>query len=1014
MHGPTHGLNLCLGSAIACGVIRASACPRCISSLTVLCLSCCCCVACLSRADSPRTLDPLPDYIATRVSMSSASISSSASSAASSSQAPSQSPVHLRSPSTSVSVSASDPSTWPSSDRPVSPSVPLDTASAVYAWLDRNGARLIGEWLSENAHKLVPQHRQSSDSGPHGHDSAVVKMDTDEDQQQQQQHQQQPQGAGRSEEEKEHRALGLGSGGRRSVNASRAPTGDGDEFAEVDPRLMLASRNKMRIDNFQQQQQPPAAAAAHTATLGLHSAAAPASSSTSPSNSSSAFHHNAASRVDSIRDSPLAEAGATVQEHKQSPAVRQPATAAAGSRRAGASGPDVLLVEDVRVSQKLAQAALTRAHYKVEVASDGESAIEKYRQHAQSLRVILMDVGLPGISGTEAAERIRRLQQEVGSEPVLIYGLTGNVAESNLRQYEQAGMNGCIVKGKLLVDAVKQAVEMSERNPGEFVNITETAMASHGAAAAAAAARQQQQQSQPSNQPSDDNHMSDTPAGSSPPSVSAVSEQLQASRLSSASAQPTSAAPTVSNTQPSRAAAAFTRPAYQPGASGGVDLLLVEDVRVSQRVASQALQRINFRVEVASDGESAVEKYKALHHSLRVILMDVGLPGISGIDATERIRRAEREFGVQDDERVLIYGLTGNVDEENLREYEEVGMNGCIVKGRLIADAVRQALQESANRPGQFINMVRQQTDAAAASAPSIAATSAPTASAGGDQAPSNSRSPNQIGNSLQQRQAVADEDDEKLPIRNATALRALGASANASSNDAIGTPRAVHPRQLLRERYPGSGVTRPGMGLPSAGQETALVSPVAGSGVGGSSGNSNGELTAPSPGLGVRSTSAGLHGPEVLLVEDVRVSQKLAQQALQRAHYKVDVASDGESAVDKYRQHAAQLRIILMDVGLPGITGIEATERIRALEAARLTRGESDERRVMIFGLTGNVAENNLRQYEQAGMNGCIVKGQLLVDAVKQAVERVERNPDDFVNLSAADGAGSAVGRAR
>ena len=295
-------------------------------------------------------------------------------------------------------------------------------------------------------------------------------------------------------------------------------------------------------------------------------------------------------------------------------------------------------MEDVRVSQKLAQAALTRAHYKVEVASDGESAIDKYRLHAHSLRIILMDVGLPGISGIEASERIRRLQQELGTEPVLIYGLTGNVAESNLRQYEQAGMNGCIVKGKLLVDAVKQAVDMSERNPSEFVNITETAMAT-------AAARQQQPE-KPSSQhpPSDDEHMSD---GSPSATVSAVSQQLQASRLSSASQPAAAAAPPAASVAVPIRAAAPSRPAYQPGSSGGVDLLLVEDVRVSQRVASQALQRISFRVEVASDGESAVEKYRALHSSLRVILMDVGLPGISGIEATEthqasseRVRRA--------------------------------------------------------------------------------------------------------------------------------------------------------------------------------------------------------------------------------------------------------------------------------------------------------------------------------------------------------------------------------------
>ena len=928
--------------------------------------------------------------------MSAASPSSASSSASSS-----HSPVHLRSPSTSVS--GSDPSTWPSPpDRPVSPSVPLDTASAVNAWLDRNGARVIGEWLSENAHKLIQQQQQrtpqpSTDSGRDVHDSPV-KMDTDDDHLTQQQQQQQ--GSGRREEEKEHRGLGLGlgAGQRRSISASRSPTGDGDEFTEVDPRLVLASRNRMRIDNSpQQQQQSPTA---QTSTLGLHSGAAPSTASSSPiSPTSASLHHNASSRLDSIRDSPLAEAGATVQEHKQ--AVRQPAAASSGGRRGGTSGPDVLLVEDVRVSQKLAQAALTRAHYKVEVASDGETAIDKYRQHAQSLRIILMDVGLPGISGIEAAERIRRLQQEVGGEPPLIYGLTGNVAESNLRQYEQSGMNGCIVKGKLLVEAVKQAVEMSERNPAEFVNITETAMASH--------ARQQPQQS--GGQPSDDHMVDLAAAAPSSPAISAVAEQLQASRLSSASSA-SAATPPAASAQPARAvAAAPSRPAYQPGASAGLDLLLVEDVRVSQRVASQALQRINFRVEVASDGESAVDKYRALHHSLRVILMDVGLPGISGIEATERIRRAEREFGVRDEDKVLIYGLTGNVDEENLREYEEVGMNGCIVKGRLIADAVRQALQESANKPGQFINMVRQQSEAAA---PVGAGAAGATAPAAGQTAVAG-RSPNQPpSHGLLQRASSAEEDDEKLPIRNTAVSRAIGNNAaTASSNDAaIGTPRAIHPRQLLRDRFPGSGVTRPGMGLPGAGAEgSALGSGVGGGSSGGSAGGStSGELTTPSPGLGVRTTSAGQHGPEVLLVEDVRVSQQIAQKALQRAHYRVDVAADGESAVDKYRQHAAQLRIILMDVGLPGITGIEATERIRALEAARLTRGENgDERRVMIFGLTGNVAESNLREYEQAGMNGCIVKGQLLVDAVKQAVERLERNPAEFVNLSAADAAGAA-----
>jgi len=96
------------------------------------------------------------------------------------------------------------------------------------------------------------------------------------------------------------------------------------------------------------------------------------------------------------------------------------------------------------------------------------------------------------------------------------------------------------------------------------------------------------------------------------------------------------------------------------------------------------------------------------------------------------------------------------------------------------------------------------------------------------------------------------------------------------------------------------------------------------------------------------------------------------------------------------------------MDVGLSGISGIEATEQIRKIERDRREAAEADgsggnQRDVMIFGLTGNVAESNLRQYEAAGMNGCIVKGKLLVEAVRQAVDRLEREPNVFVNIAGA-----------
>ena len=249
-------------------------------------------------------------------------------------------------------------------------------------------------------------------------------------------------GAVKGEEEKQPPPRRLG-----QPRSSRG--GEGEEFAEADPRTLLASRMHRAVHDM----------GGVAGAGGLH-----------------------AREVERIREAPLAEEGAVVDAKPHRPAVQGKEASGAqqtrggGGGRTGGTGPDVLLVEDVRVSQKIAQAALSRAHYKVDVASDGESAVEKYRQHAGSLRVILMDVGLPGISGIEASEKIRKIERETGAESVLIYGLTGNVAEANLRQYEQAGMNGCIVKGKLLVDAVKQAMIMTEKNPAEFVNLSETAM----------------------------------------------------------------------------------------------------------------------------------------------------------------------------------------------------------------------------------------------------------------------------------------------------------------------------------------------------------------------------------------------------------------------------------------------------------------------------------------------------------------------------------------------------------
>ncbi len=71
---------------------------------------------------------------------------------------------------------------------------------------------------------------------------------------------------------------------------------------------------------------------------------------------------------------------------------------------------------------------------------------------------------------------------------------------------------------------------------------------------------------------------------------------------------------------------------------------------------------------------------------------------------------------------------------------------------------------------------------------------------------------------------------------------------------------------------------------------------------------------------------------------------------------------------------------------------GMEATKQIRAIEA------KESRVPVIVFGLTSNMKEDDLRNYQEAGMDGCIAKGNPLGDALKAALDELERSPDKFI----------------
>lgn len=101
----------------------------------------------------------------------------------------------------------------------------------------------------------------------------------------------------------------------------------------------------------------------------------------------------------------------------------------------------ILIVEDNEDSALSLQMLLEALGYAVDVEHDGEGAVRT--ANAKSPDVILMDIGLPRMSGYDAARQIRA---DCKDKPMMIIALTGWGQESDRRQSAEAGIDHHLVK----------------------------------------------------------------------------------------------------------------------------------------------------------------------------------------------------------------------------------------------------------------------------------------------------------------------------------------------------------------------------------------------------------------------------------------------------------------------------------------------------------------------------------------------------------------------------------------
>jgi signal transduction histidine kinase/CheY-like chemotaxis protein len=121
----------------------------------------------------------------------------------------------------------------------------------------------------------------------------------------------------------------------------------------------------------------------------------------------------------------------------------------------------------------------------------------------------------------------------------------------------------------------------------------------------------------------------------------------------------------------------------------------------------------------------------------------------------------------------------------------------------------------------------------------------------------------------------------------------------------------------------------------------------------------------APSPNVLQTAERQGLDGLRVLVVEDNGTNRLIARKILEGLGAEVDTAEDGAAGVEAAGRGMHDL--ILMDVQMPGMDGLEATRLIRALDGLAA--------HTPIIALTANVLEHQRLSYLACGMDGVVGK---------------------------------------
>ncbi len=119
-------------------------------------------------------------------------------------------------------------------------------------------------------------------------------------------------------------------------------------------------------------------------------------------------------------------------------------------------------------------------------------------------------------------------------------------------------------------------------------------------------------------------------------------------------------------------------------------VLMIEDNPMNQQAIGSMVDGMGHEVAIADDAEAGIDLARTGHYDL--VLMDIQLPGMDGMEATRELRAHP---GAVDTHRIIA--ISSDADEHHRTAYSEAGMDDCVekpIKAGMLAAAIDRVIGE--------------------------------------------------------------------------------------------------------------------------------------------------------------------------------------------------------------------------------------------------------------------------------------------------------------------------------